>query len=130
MLQKLFSVAQNKCLVEGADGIMMQELMLGGHLYLKVVEINNLQLNNRIKKLIFFQILKEKLQTWLNLVKINLLKVDQGGQPSIGDMMTALRRCDLIEHAMTNFFATGNLNSQSGLGMQQDKGTLFKLSNY
>lgn len=125
MLQKLFSVAQNKCLVEGADGIMMQELMLGGHLYLKVVEIKNLPLNYRIKKLIFFQILKEKLQTWLNLVKINLLKVDQGGQPSIGDMMTALRRCDLIEHAMTNFFATGNLNSQSGLGMQQDKGTLF-----
>jgi len=72
-----------------------------------------------------FQILKEKLQTWLNLVKINLLKVDQGGQPSIGDMMTALRRCDLIEHSMTNFFATGNLNSQSGLGMQQDKGTPF-----
>jgi len=45
MLQKLFSVAQNKCLVEGADGIMMQELMLGGHLYLKVKEINNLQLS-------------------------------------------------------------------------------------
>lgn len=38
MLQKLFSVAQNKCLIEGADGIMMQELMLGGHLYLKVID--------------------------------------------------------------------------------------------
>jgi len=38
MLQKLFSVAQNKCLVEGADAIMMQELMLGGHLYLRVME--------------------------------------------------------------------------------------------
>lgn len=124
MLQKLFSVAQNKCLVEGADGIMMQELMLGGHLYLKVIKINTL--HNRIIKLIFFQILKEKLQMWLNLVKINLLKVDQGGQPSIGDMMTALRRCDMIEHSLTNFFATGNLHSQSGLGMQQDKGTLFK----
>lgn len=37
MLQKLFAVAQNKCLAEGADGIMMQELMLGGHLYLKVI---------------------------------------------------------------------------------------------
>lgn len=86
---------------------------------------NNFQLNKRFTKLLFYQILKEKLQTWLNLVKINLLKVDQGGQPSIGDLMTALRRCDLIEHSMTNFFATGNLNSQSGLGMQQDKGTIF-----
>ncbi|XP_060854584.1 DNA-directed RNA polymerase I subunit RPA2 [Rhopalosiphum padi] len=109
MLQKLFSVAQNKCLIEGADGIMMQELMLGGHLYLKI--------------------LKEKLQLWLNLVKINLLKIDQGGQPSIGDMMTALRRCDLIEHSLTNFFATGNLNSQSGLGMQQDKGLTILVEN-
>jgi len=48
MLQKLFSVAQNKSLIEGADGIMMQELMLGGHLYLKVIELNNLTLINRI----------------------------------------------------------------------------------
>lgn len=38
MLQKLFAVAQNKCLDEGADAIMMQELMLGGHLYLKVLQ--------------------------------------------------------------------------------------------
>lgn len=51
-----------------------------------------------------------------------LLKVDQGAIPSIGDMMTALKKCDIIEHSMTNFFATGNLTSKSGLGMQQDKG--------
>jgi len=36
MLQKLFLVAQNKSLYEGADAIMMQEIMLGGHVYLKV----------------------------------------------------------------------------------------------
>lgn len=57
-------------------------------------------------------------------MKSNLLKVDQGGLPSIGDMMTALKRCDFIGHSMDNFFATGNLTSQSGLGMQQDKGIL------
>lgn len=51
-----------------------------------------------------------------------LLKLDQGGAPSIGDMMTALKKCDVIEHSLTNFFATGNLISKSGLGMQQDKG--------
>jgi len=58
------------------------------------------------------------------LVKINLLKVDQGGQLSIGDMMTALKKCDFIEPSMTNFFSTGNLNTKSNLGMQQDKGIL------
>lgn len=56
------------------------------------------------------------------MVKINLLKVDQGGLLSIGDMMIALKRCDFIERSLTNFFATGNLSSTSGLGMQQDKG--------
>lgn len=62
---------------------------------------------------------------WLNLVKINLLKVDQGAEPNIGDMMTALKRCDFIEHSITHFFATGNLTSRSGLGMQQDKGLFY-----
>ncbi|XP_050544143.1 DNA-directed RNA polymerase I subunit RPA2 isoform X2 [Daktulosphaira vitifoliae] len=109
MLQKLFSVAQNKYLLEGADGVMMQELMLGGHLYLKIF--------------------KEKLQMWLGLIKINLLKFDQGGLPSIGDMMTALKRCDFIEHTMNSFFATGNLLSSSGLGMQQDKGLTILVEN-
>lgn len=36
MLQKLFSVVQDKSCVEGADAVMMQELLLGGHLYLQV----------------------------------------------------------------------------------------------
>lgn len=68
--------------------------------------------------------LKEKLQSWLALIKINLLKLDQSGLPSIGDMMTALKKCDIIEYSFLNFFATGNLVSTSGLGMQQDKGML------
>lgn len=59
---------------------------------------------------------------WLNLVKNNLLKIDQGGVPSIGDMMTALKRCDVIEYSLSNFFATGNLTTKSGLGLQQYKG--------
>lgn len=64
------------------------------------------------------------MQTWLGLIKVNLLKIDQGGQPSIGDMMAALKKCDFIENSMTHFLATGNLTSTSGLGMQQDKGIL------
>lgn len=71
--------------------------------------------------------LKEKLQSWLGMIKVNLQKVDQGGSPSIGDMMTALKRCDFIEHSLTHFFATGNLNSISSLGMQQDKGILYEV---
>jgi len=53
-MQKLFAVVQNKCCVEGADGLMMHELLLGGHLYL--------------------QIIKEKMQGWLQLLKAVILK--------------------------------------------------------
>lgn len=38
MLQKLFSVVQNDSLKDSVDGPMMQELLLGGHLYLQVME--------------------------------------------------------------------------------------------
>jgi DNA-directed RNA polymerase I subunit RPA2 len=54
MMQKLFAVVQNKCCVEGADGLMMHELLLGGHLYL--------------------QMLKEKMQSWLQILKSIILK--------------------------------------------------------
>lgn len=40
--------------MEGADGLMMNELLLGGHLYL--------------------QIIKEKMQGWLQLLKAVILK--------------------------------------------------------
>lgn len=52
--KKLFALAGNKCAVEGVDSVMMQECLLGGHLYL--------------------QVLKEKLGSWLTGLKIQILK--------------------------------------------------------
>lgn len=54
MTKKLFAFANNKCAVEGADSVMMQECLLGGHLYL--------------------QVLKEKLSSWLGTLKFHILK--------------------------------------------------------
>lgn len=54
MTKKLFALANNKCAVEGADAVMMQECLLGGHLYL--------------------QVLKEKLYSWLTGLKMGILK--------------------------------------------------------
>lgn len=45
MTKKLFTLADEKCAIEGADAVMMQECLLGGHLYLQVI--------------------KEKLYSWL-----------------------------------------------------------------
>ena len=50
MVKKLFCLVQDKCAVEGVDSVMMQEVVLGGHLYL--------------------QLLKEKLETWLVTMKV------------------------------------------------------------
>jgi len=54
MTKKLFALAHNKCAIEGADTVMMQECLLGGHLYL--------------------QVLKEKLCSWLVGLKNHILK--------------------------------------------------------
>lgn len=54
MTRKLFTFAQGKCALEGMDPVMMQEITLSGHLYL--------------------QLLKDRLASWLNTVKLNILK--------------------------------------------------------
>lgn len=54
MTKKLYAFSNNKCAVEGADAVMMQECLLGGHLYL--------------------QVLKEKLCFWLTTLKNQILK--------------------------------------------------------
>lgn len=38
MTKKLYTLADNKCAVEGVDAVMMQECLLGGHLYLQVLK--------------------------------------------------------------------------------------------
>lgn len=54
MTQKLFACAGQKNVIEGADATMMQECLLGGHLYL--------------------QVLKEKMYMWLTIIKMVIMK--------------------------------------------------------
>ena len=42
MVKKLFCLVQDKCAVEGVDSVMMQEVVLGGHLYLQVWSLTQL----------------------------------------------------------------------------------------
>lgn len=79
--------------------------VLGGHLYL--------------------QVLKEKLQMWLLSVKLNLLKRATGNvnfSISQNEILIAAKQAGTFENSMEMFFATGNLVSNSGLGLMQDKG--------
>merc|ERR550519_606315 len=50
MIKKLFSLVQDKCVVEGVDSLMMHEIVVGGHLYL--------------------QLMKEKLHDFMSILKI------------------------------------------------------------
>ncbi|XP_012263302.2 DNA-directed RNA polymerase I subunit RPA2 [Athalia rosae] len=113
MTQKLFSFANKKSAVEGADAVMMQECLLGGHLYL--------------------QVLKEKLQTWLNVLKLHVMKrpgsTTDKYKLTTQEMLAALKSSGTFESQMENFISTGNINSSTGLGLMQDKGLTIVAEN-
>ncbi|CAG9824766.1 unnamed protein product [Phaedon cochleariae] len=111
MAQKLFRFAQDKCKIEGADAVMMQEVLLGGHLYL--------------------QLIKEKLSSWLNGLKINIFKHAKASNFSLGlnEIIKAAKSSGGLERQLELFLATGNLNSPSGLGLMQDKGLVIMAEN-
>lgn len=43
MARKLYALALEKCAAESADSPMMQEVLLGGHLYLMSLKVMNNQ---------------------------------------------------------------------------------------
>ncbi|KAF5272615.1 hypothetical protein FQR65_LT17315 [Abscondita terminalis] len=112
MIQKLFTFAQDRCKIEGADGVMMQEVLLGGHLYL--------------------QVLKERLHTWLNSLRFNILKLEKaGGRFALDEkeITKAAKYSGRLEIVIEKFLATGNINSASGLGLMQHSGLTIVAEN-
>ncbi|KAG7209552.1 hypothetical protein KM043_015631 [Ampulex compressa] len=113
MTKKLFSLANNKCAVEGADAIMMQECLLGGHLYL--------------------QVLKEKIYTWLNGLKMSIFKrAKSAGNRyalTVQEMLNVMKYGNTLEFQMENFISTGNLVSPTGLGLMQSSGLTIVAEN-
>ena len=77
--------------------------------------------------------LKEKLQTWLLTLKGSILKkarMTSGAfeiTPSVMDV--CLKGTLMLEKMYENFLGTGNLPSQSGLGLMQDKGLTIMAEN-
>jgi DNA-directed RNA polymerase I subunit RPA2 len=72
--------------VEGADGLMMHELLLGGHLYL--------------------QLLKDKMQVWLHVLKSVILKK---AKPAAGFTLTNSKFKEVTQfhyHCILNTYFT------------------------
>ncbi|XP_014487877.1 PREDICTED: DNA-directed RNA polymerase I subunit RPA2-like, partial [Dinoponera quadriceps] len=113
MTKKLFALANNKCAIEGANGVMMQECLLGGHLYLQVI--------------------KEKLVSWLTSLKVSILKrAKSAGNRyilSIQEMLNCCKFGSSIESQMESFLSTGNLRSSTGLGLTQSTGLTIVAEN-
>lgn len=111
MTQKLFQCAQNKYKIENSDSVMMQEVLLGGHLYQKVI--------------------KDRIENWLEQVRYAILK--QSEQSNFVLNVTAFTQaCKIagsIERSVGNFLSTGNLVSKSGLGLMQASGLVIMAEN-
>lgn len=90
---------------------MMQEILLGGHLYQKI--------------------LKERLENWLGFVQINILKraTDTTYELNGDNMLLAVKQSGTFDKSLDNFLSTGNLTSTSGLGLMQHSGLVIVAEN-
>jgi DNA-directed RNA polymerase I subunit RPA2 len=113
MIQKLFQLVQNKAKMEGVDCVMMQELLLGGHLYQQYV--------------------KEKLDLLLSSIRINIDKKIANNGLSNGlnfeEMQQIVKYCSTLERNLESFLATGNIISPTGLGLMQNAGLVIIAEN-
>lgn len=111
MTQKLFQCSQNKCKIENSDSVMMQEVLLGGHLYQKVI--------------------KDRTESWLERLKYTIQK--QAAQANFvlngSSLLTACKFAGGIDRSVGNFLSTGNLASRSGLGLMQNSGLVIMAEN-
>ncbi|KAB7494168.1 DNA-directed RNA polymerase I subunit RPA2 [Armadillidium nasatum] len=98
MTRKLFSFVSNECATETVDVVSMQEMSLGGHVYL--------------------QLMRQKLIDSLNVLKNNILiKARQ-----TAEMKSCFGRSFYIGNAFQSFIATGTLPVKSKCGLMQKTG--------
>ncbi|KAF7252713.1 DNA-directed RNA polymerase I subunit RPA2 [Varanus komodoensis] len=104
MTQKLFTLAKEGCMEESPDNLMNQEVLTSGQLYL--------------------MFLKEKMESWLQSIKIALDKKIQKSHITINSesMLKFLGMGTDLTRVFEYLLATGNLRSKTGLGMLQGSG--------
>lgn len=110
MLQKLYSLVAGKCQPDNPDSLQLQEVLVGGHLYLNII--------------------KEKLGDWLSAIKTQI-QTDLRRQPStvhfhdkkyLQKVFQKTGNAADIGRKLEYFLATGNLVSNTGLDLQQTSG--------
>ncbi|XP_002014590.2 DNA-directed RNA polymerase I subunit RPA2 [Drosophila persimilis] len=111
MVQKLFQCAQGKHKVENVDSAMMQEVLLPGHLYQKY-------LGERIENWVAMvrRVLQKKLSTPDSLLTSSILT-------------QSMRQAGGVGKSIESFLATGNIASNTGLGLMQNSGLVIMAEN-
>ncbi|XP_053675721.1 DNA-directed RNA polymerase I subunit RPA2 [Anopheles nili] len=112
MMHKLFAVVQGRCSAESLDIVMMQELMLSGHIYQKL--------------------LRELCISTLLFTRISLLKLcPETDSPTVtsNEMLMALKNVSSFQTRMTNFLSTGNIQNASAMGLMQGSGLAIMAEN-
>jgi DNA-directed RNA polymerase I subunit RPA2 len=111
MIRKLYALVEGECAVDNPDAVQNQEVLLGGHL--------------------FGMILKEKLDEWLNSLRLPLMEWGRNrevatftSQEFQRDFTSKImkRTNENLGQAMEYFLSTGNLVSPTGLDLQQTAG--------
>ncbi|PHH89406.1 hypothetical protein CDD83_6122 [Cordyceps sp. RAO-2017] len=112
MIRKLFALADGKCAVDNPDAVQNQEVLLGGFLY--------------------GQILKERLDEFLSVNVRTSLREYFRRSPTVTFMSDDFRRefpaaifrkaNENLGNSLEYFLSTGNLQSPSGLDLQQTAG--------
>ena len=109
MFRKLYAFVTDDVLEDNADSLMNQEILTPGHLMLMIV--------------------KEKVEEFMNGVKLGILKDLRGNKPQTESQLHDIkyfqkimgRQGDIAEK-IKYFLATGNLVSTSGLDLMQASG--------
>uniref|UniRef100_A0A182MM49 DNA-directed RNA polymerase subunit beta n=1 Tax=Anopheles culicifacies TaxID=139723 RepID=A0A182MM49_9DIPT len=112
MVQKLFAVVLGRNAAETVDSAMMQEILLGGHIYQNY--------------------LRELCQSTLGYVRLNLGKLcPEPVSPMVtsNEVLNALKNVAGFQHALTMFLATGNLAKASEIGLMQNSGLVIIAEN-
>ncbi|KAK3866677.1 hypothetical protein Pcinc_027812 [Petrolisthes cinctipes] len=106
MARKLYAFVGGDCKAESVDAVSMQEVAMGGHVYLLY--------------------LKEKLMDLLRTVKYQIIAKNKKEGPGWAATDNDVKRAAVVGkgtgHMFESFIATGSLNSKTGCGLMQMTG--------
>lgn len=111
MVQKLFQCVQGKFKIENVDSVMMQEVLLSGHLYQKF--------------------LMDRIDLWMTYARKIILKKAENASvlitPSL--LQNSFHSLGILQRSLESFLATGNASSRSGMGLMQNSGLVVMAEN-